>query len=103
MISTHASPLHAINLQHQFHKENNYVCTAYSDNQVKLFSMLQDMHTNHPQQKYVNISINPYHKKSKCTKSIIIIIFIKKQEQEFKTPVTDHHAGYPDLECHTHL
>ena len=45
MISTHASPLHAINLQHQFHKENNYVCTAYSDNQVKLFSMLQDMHT----------------------------------------------------------
>ena len=26
-------------------QKNNYVCTAYSDNQVKLLSMLQDMHT----------------------------------------------------------
>jgi len=58
MISTHASPLHAINSQHQFHKENNYVCTAYSDNQVKLFSMLQDMHTI-----IYNKKINQYHHK----------------------------------------
>ena len=44
-------------------KKINYVCTAYSENQVKLFSMLQDMHTNYPQQKYVNININLYPKK----------------------------------------
>ena len=79
MISTHASPFHAINSQHQFHNKNNYVCTAYSDNQVKLFSMLQDMHTTIHNQKYVIININLYHKKDKCTKSIVIIIFIKKK------------------------
>ena len=63
MISTHVPPFHAINSQHQFHNKNNYVSIAYSDNQVKLFSMLQVMHTTIHNQKYVIININPYHKK----------------------------------------
>ena len=67
--------------------------------------MLQDMHTTIHNQKYVNININPYHKKkkNKCTKSIIIIIFIKKQEQEFKTLVTGHPTGFPDPQYPPHL
>ena len=65
--------------------------------------MLQPMETTIHNQKYVIININPYHKKDKCTKSIVIIIFIKKQEQESKTPVTGHPAESPDPECPPHL
>ena len=53
--------------------------------------------------KYVNININPYHTKKQVYKSIIIIIFIKKQEHEFKTPVTGHPAGFLDPEYPPHL
>ena len=68
---------------HNTNFKKDYVRTAYLENEVKLFNMLQDMHTNHPQQKYVNISINSYHKK-KCAKSIIIITFIKNKNKNLK-------------------
>ena len=60
--------------------------------------ILKASHTN------ITKKVNQYHNK-KCTKdiSIIIILFIKKQEQEFKTHVTGHPAGYPDPECPPYL
>ena len=56
------------------------VCTTYSENQVKLSNMLQNMHTNYLEKhKYIIININQNHQKQ-CTKTIIIIIISKKEK-----------------------
>ena len=75
---------------HQFSQKDKSVYTAYSENQFKLFSMLQNMHTNYPQKTQVyNHNYKPKsQKKNNVLKHNSYNNFQKRQNQEFRIPVT---------------